>query len=253
MEGGERVGCPDGKQNSNDASCECEDDAFDKELAEKLCARGSEGKTHGHLTLTLRSLCEKKIGNVGAGDEEDEKSDCGEGGEEEDDGSFATRRRSVGRFKVEAVVLIGLGMSLGEALGDDVELLHGLDLGYAGLKACGDSNLLGETRLFVRRVAGELGKVAERNPELRIEDGVEPVEVGRSDADDGVEVAGDGDGLADDGRIAGEVLLPCPVAENDDRCVVFARREAAAAGHAELSDVEVVLSGGLSPETLGLA
>ena len=42
MEGGERVGCPDGKQNSDDASRKGEDDAFDKELAEKLCARGSE-------------------------------------------------------------------------------------------------------------------------------------------------------------------------------------------------------------------
>ena len=166
---------------------------------------------------------------------------------------FATRRRRVGWFKVEAVVLVGLGMSLGEALGDDVELLHGLDLGCTGLKAADHSNPLGEARLFFRRVGGELGKVAERNPELRIEDGVEPVEVGRSDADDGVEMAGDGDGLADDGRVAGEVLLPCAVAENDDRCVVFVRREAAASGHAELSDVEVVLAGGLSPETLGLA
>jgi hypothetical protein len=42
MEGGKRVGCPDGKQNSDDASRKGEDDAFDKELAEKLCARGSE-------------------------------------------------------------------------------------------------------------------------------------------------------------------------------------------------------------------
>lgn len=253
MEGGECVGRPDGKQDSNDASREGEDDAFDKELAEKLCARGSERETHSHLTLALRSLREEKIGNVGAGDEEDEKRDRGESGEEEDDGSFAPRRRRVGWFKVEAVVLVGLGMGLGEALGDDLELLHGLDLGYSGLKGCGDSNPLGVARLFFRRVGGELGKVAERDPELRIEDGVEPVEVGRSDADDGVQVAGDGDGLADDGRSAGEVLLPSSVAENDDRCVVFARREAAAAGHAELSDVEVVLSGGLSPETLGLA
>jgi hypothetical protein len=97
-EGGECVGCPDGKQNSNDASREGEDDAFDKELAEKLRARGSERETHSHLTLALRSLCEKKIGNVSACDEEDEKSDGGESGEEEDYGSFAARRRSVGWF-----------------------------------------------------------------------------------------------------------------------------------------------------------
>jgi hypothetical protein len=143
-EGGERVGCPDGEQNSNDTSREGEDDAFNKELAEKLRACGSEGETYSHLTLALRSLRKKKIGNVGAGDEEDEKSDGGERGEEEDDGPFATRRRSVGRFQVEAVVLVGLGMGLGEALGDDVELLHSLILGYTGLKAAGHSNPLSE-------------------------------------------------------------------------------------------------------------
>ncbi len=86
-------------------------------MAEKLRAYGSESESHRHLALTLRSLREKKIGNVGARDAEDEKRDGGECGDEELEGFFATRGRRIGGFDMEAVVFVALGMRLGKALG----------------------------------------------------------------------------------------------------------------------------------------
>ena len=93
--------------------------------------------------MTLSSLREEKIGDVGARDAEDEKRDGGECGDEELEGFFATRGRRIGGFDVEAVVFVGLRMCLGKALSDDAQFLYALGLGYAGLEACSDSNPLG--------------------------------------------------------------------------------------------------------------
>ena len=91
-------------------------------------------------------------------------------------------------------------------------------------------------------------KVAERNPELQIEDLIEAVEPRRSDADYGVEMTGVRDGLANDERIAGETLLPDPVTEDEDGRMIFVGRKASPGGHAELRYVEVIFCGALSPQ-----
>jgi hypothetical protein len=96
---------PYGEKDPDGASCEGKKDALEKELAEKLRACGSESESHRHLKLTLRSLREEKIGDVGARDAEDEKRDGGECSDEELEGFFATRGRRIGGFDVEAVVL----------------------------------------------------------------------------------------------------------------------------------------------------
>jgi hypothetical protein len=63
-EGGERIGGPYGEKDPDGASREGKKDALEKELAEKLRACGSERDSHRHLTLTLRSLREEKIGDA---------------------------------------------------------------------------------------------------------------------------------------------------------------------------------------------
>jgi len=63
-EGGEGVGGPDGEQNADDATGEGQDDAFEKKLAEKLSAGGSEGEAYGHLALTLRALARRRLATL---------------------------------------------------------------------------------------------------------------------------------------------------------------------------------------------
>lgn len=131
--GAERIGGPYGEKLRR-ASREGKKDALEKELAEKLRACGSESKSHRHLTLTLRSLCEEKIRDVCACDAEDEKRDGGECNDEELEGFFATRGRRIGGFDMEAVVFIALGMRLGKALSDDAQFLYALGLVTPGLR-----------------------------------------------------------------------------------------------------------------------
>jgi hypothetical protein len=153
--------------------------AFEQELTEELSARSSESEAHCHPTLTLCTLREKKIGDIRAGNAEDEQSNGGESGEEELDAHLATRRERSGGFDTEAVVLVGFGMRLTEALGDDAKFLRSLRLRDAGPEARGNANPLGVARLFLRGISSEFGEIAKGNPELRIKDYVETVEGGR--------------------------------------------------------------------------
>ena len=58
-----------GECDSDRASCECEDQAFRQELANDTDARGSEGLTNGELASAGGRPCEKKISDVGTGDQ----------------------------------------------------------------------------------------------------------------------------------------------------------------------------------------
>lgn len=56
-------------------------------------ARGAESNAHGHFVLASGGLGEKKIGDIGAGDEKNEKDDDHECGEKKQDGGFIARRK----------------------------------------------------------------------------------------------------------------------------------------------------------------
>src|SRR5271165_6672967 len=99
----------------------------------------------------------------------------------------------------------------------------------------------------------ELIDVADGHPKLRVEDEVDAAEVGRGDADDGVRMAGERDGLAQDTGIGIETRFPNAVAEDNDRRVLFVVAESAAQRGSELRNVEEIRGGGLAPETLRIA
>ena len=71
----ESAGWPEREQDAEDAAGDGEQHAFSEHLAEQLGARGSEGEADGHLALTAGGLGEEQIGDVGAGDAEDQEHD----------------------------------------------------------------------------------------------------------------------------------------------------------------------------------
>ena len=86
------------------------------------------------------------------------------------------------------------------------------ELGGCGLRR----HAVGQARgdCHARAGFGAAGGEDERDPELRQRVG--ELEAAVHDADDGVRAIAEGDGAADDARIAGEFALPGGVAEDDD-------------------------------------
>ncbi len=84
----------------------------------------------------------------------------------------------------------------------------------AGLETADDIDpMIASVRLAVdlRRIVAQRGKlrdVSQRDPELGIEDDIEPMVSRRSDTDDGVGMTGNLHDFADDLRIGGEKALP---------------------------------------------
>ncbi len=128
----------------------------------------------------------------------------------------------------------------------------GLRAGDAGLEACDDGEPVGVARGSVGDAGSELFDVAEGNPELRVEYEFEAVKAGRRDSDDGEVMAGENNGLADDGGVGGEAALPEAMAENDDRKLFLAGQKAAAERHRNPRDAEEIGRGRLTPHALGI-
>jgi hypothetical protein len=80
-ERGETVGGPRGDENTEEAAAKRKKHALGKDLAKKLRAVGAQGYAHGHFMLASGGLRQEKIGDVGAGDEQNEKDDDHERGE----------------------------------------------------------------------------------------------------------------------------------------------------------------------------
>jgi len=96
------------------------------------------------------------------------------------------------------------------------------------------------------------GGVAERHPELGIEDLLHAVKVLGSHANHGEGAPGKHDAFADDLRVGIEVTLPQSRTEHDLRRVVFAMDKAAAKHHGEFKHAEEVCGDSLAPHALRL-
>src|SRR5579864_200775 len=71
------LNCPGGKKDSERASAERQRNTFGKKLADDAGASGAERGANGDFFLSSNSARKLKIGDVGAGDEQN-KSDRGE-------------------------------------------------------------------------------------------------------------------------------------------------------------------------------
>ncbi len=100
-----------GDDQAGEAAEDGEDDAFGEGLADEPLARGSEGEANRGLGAARGSASEQQIGDVGAGDEQDQAAD--------------------GEQDMQAVGVVGLHDADACACGHDVDVL----LGQAGLDA----------------------------------------------------------------------------------------------------------------------
>ena len=150
-----------------------------------MAARGAQGEAHRHLPLTAGGLCQKQIGDVGAGNREHQQYDPRQCGQEHHDGVPISRGQRAGRFEAEAAILLRSRISLAKMPGDYGKLSHGPQASDAGLQAPGNHNPVVSARLVVAGVGQQLIQVAERDPELAIEDQVETAETGRRDTHHG--------------------------------------------------------------------
>jgi hypothetical protein len=71
--------------------------------------------------LASGSLREEKIGDIGAGDEENKEDDKHERRKEEKDDGFIARRERTGLFEVETQIFFGVGMRMSETLGEELK------------------------------------------------------------------------------------------------------------------------------------
>ncbi len=90
-------------------------------MAKELSTRGAEDDADSHLALASGSLREEKIGDIGAGDQENEKDDKRQRRKEEKDDGFIARRERAGLFEAETEIFFGVGMRMSETLGEELE------------------------------------------------------------------------------------------------------------------------------------
>jgi len=120
-EDGESAGGPGGDEDAKEAAKKGEKNAFGEDVAKELCTRGAESDANGHFALASGSLREEKIGDIGAGNEENEEDDKHERRKKEKDDGFIARRERAGLFEVETEIFFGFGMRMSETLGKELE------------------------------------------------------------------------------------------------------------------------------------
>jgi hypothetical protein len=223
--GEQRVGTGPGDEETGDAAERGENDAFGEELADDAGARGSEGGAEGHLRFAAHAADEQEIGDVAAGDEENDAGDPHEqvevglvlilkvldtapcGGE--DDVGFGEGQLALGvgvhgiRGDDLAEEAADFGLQRGEGdtrfeAADDVEPLHRGAVDVSDVHE-GGHGLHGEVVVGWRAGEAVAIETLRRN----------------SGDDDGLGV--DPECGTDDGRIAGVVVLPVFVADDGDR------------------------------------
>ncbi len=120
-----------GEKNSSDAAGEREDQAFGEELAEQAGASGAERGANGDLALASGIAREKKAGDIGAsnqenqGDRADEDHECR---------AHVADENVLQRIEPHAPSGVGDGILRGEVSGDGVEFGLSLRDGDAGLE-----------------------------------------------------------------------------------------------------------------------
>ena len=140
-----------------------------------------------------------------------------------------------------------------EAGGKGLEFGPGLLARDAGLEAGKHLKVVLAAISRFGQVGRERRGVAERDPELGVEDLIGAVEGGRYDTGDCVCVAGEGDCLSGDVGVCVEAATPESSTKDDLLRVLLAADETAPEDHGELCDREEVGRDSLTPDTFGFA
>src|SRR5271155_4106501 len=145
--------------------------------------------------LASGGLREEKIGDVGAGDEKNEKRNDHERGKKNENGVFVARGKRTSLFEAEAEVFVCLRMRCRETLREKIKFGGGFGFCDAAPETRGGLDPVHFAGVKARRVGEKLIHVADGNPELRVENEVDAAEIPGSDADDGIRMSGQHDGF----------------------------------------------------------
>ena len=247
LEPDQHVDAPDRQQQPETAADDAEDDAFGEELADEAAAGGAERAAHRHLAFARRRAREQQVGDVGAGDQQDEA----DGAEKHQHGlADVADHRLVERDRGEVEPLVAVRILRGEALADGLHL--GSDvLEWNARLGPADGSEVPRAAL----AGGEVRVVGDRHPDDpagRVGEALRhhPHDLGR--------YAVDRDLLPDRVVAAAEALAPQPVADDRDLAaawVVLVGPEGAAERGAHTEEVEQRGAdlGGVEPHGLPLA
>ena len=207
--GDDGFGAVNSEQQTERAADASEKQAFGEELAKHAKATGTEGDADGEFAGSAHGAGEKKIRDVGAGNEEQE-ADRGEKNDEQgldvaDDVVFQ-------RDEDDAFVFVGFGIFLREMLRDGVHIGLRLHDGDAGFETADDVS----AEVHAAIAEGEVGPLATEGVDiaaLAVEG-----EVRRNDADDRVVRTVEGDRFSSDVEGGSEFAAPEAAAEHNHGC-----------------------------------
>ena len=191
---------------------------------------GAHGDANGEFTLAAGGADEEQIGDVGAGDEQDE-ADGSE--QDEERGAHVADDAVAQGLDGEAFfgAHVAVGIAAAKLVGGELQLSVGLGERDAGLKACG-----GEKKVAL---VGAVGVDLEGQPDVGFRIGDEGL---AEDSDDGVGLVAERERGADDVGIASEFALPEAVADDHDFAAVgriFLRGEGAAQHDGRAEEAEI--------------
>jgi hypothetical protein len=120
------------ESSTENTADECQDKAFREELGEELRTRGAEGGADGDFSLTGGAAREEEIGDVDAGDEQDEGDRAHQ--EPETGDGVAAGEGILKRHDAGAPTLVGEGINFGSVPGDGIHVGVGLLESDAGFE-----------------------------------------------------------------------------------------------------------------------
>jgi hypothetical protein len=220
---------PVGEQESDSAADRRKQNAFGKHLAEQPRRSSPHGGTDSDFFLPYRGACQQNIGDIGAGDQQNESDDGHQNFERlaEIGAQYGTAVAAFGdgealikkSTSVDSGHLAGLGLK--HLLEFDVETGFRLSKADAGLQATDDLKPLAlvEWLLFKREivVAGkDFALHGEWDPDVRINADRLALKLRRSNTDDIVRSTADANFAAKDVMRAAEAVLPEAVTDDGD-------------------------------------
>ena len=240
-----------GQGDAERAAGRGEHEALDQELTDQPPAARAEGRPHGHLVPPAQRPREQQVGDVRAGDQEDEADRARQDRERR---PHRTRELvAEGNDRHRSGRIVG-GVLGSEPAADSIEVFAGLGEGDALFQASDRLQVLAAAAGVRRgRVVAErrpdLGRLVEVRREQRLEGG-------RHHADDLEVLLVHPDLPADDGGVGAEAPPPERVAQDElaPRVRPVVRRlEAPAERRADAEQVEVVRADPHARDALGLA
>ena len=202
---------------------------FGQQLTDDACAARAHGGANGEFTLAAGGADKQKIGDIGAGDEQNEA----DGAQKDEKGITSTGDDGVAQsLDAEAAFCVHVfRMKAAILIGDEFQLGVGLGEGDARLEAAGDKEIVAEV--------GAVGIDLEGDPDVGLRIGDERFS---QDTDDGVGLVAEGDAGTGDVGVAAELALPEAVADDHDVAAVgslFLGGEGAAEDDGRAEEAEV--------------